>query len=165
MDEMTYDAQRLKEQLARCSEVLVQLKIPISRNIFPEIKLNSRAKKRLGCCIKKDGSYIIELSTRLLTDRQDLLSETLYHEILHTCPGCGNHGERWKSYAAVVNRALGLKISRTAKLESEEQPDPKYILKCRSCGIEIARFKLSKVVKSPGRYRCGKCGGSLERIK
>ena len=59
--------------------------------------INSRAKTRWGLCrMKRDGSFEIEIASRLLEDdkiSETACKETIIHEILHTCPNCWNHGK------------------------------------------------------------------------
>lgn len=38
--------------------------------------------------------------------------QTLLHELLHTLPGCFNHGGLWKRYAQMINKKYNLKIKR-----------------------------------------------------
>lgn len=159
--------QELDSLLAEMSETLRGLGIPLSCHISPAVLVNSRAKRRLGCCYCRDGVYEIEVSASLL-EQPDRLRQTLCHELLHTCRGCRNHGEKWKAYAAKVNEALGYSIQRLAPAEEESQ-EPlrrekiKYVLECQSCGAKICRSRMSKAVKQPWRYRC-QCGGRLKRI-
>lgn len=157
--------EELDNALAEMAEALRKLKIPISEKIQPEIVLNTRARRRLGCCYYKNGSYTIEVSA-MLAEQPEKLRQTLAHELLHTCPGCRNHGERWKAYAKTVNEALGFSIQRLSPPEGEAAPlrhdTVKYVLECQSCGAKIYRARLSKAVKQPWRYRC-KCGGKLKR--
>ena len=40
------------------------VKIPVSRDICPQVRLNRRARTRFGCCIRREGRYTIELSAR-----------------------------------------------------------------------------------------------------
>ncbi|MCI8920360.1 MAG: SprT family zinc-dependent metalloprotease [Acutalibacter sp.] len=146
---------------------LRDLQVPVSPQILPQVQVNTRAKRRLGCCRFREGMYTIEVSAGILQS-PDLLKETLLHELLHTCPGCRNHGPLWKSYAAVVNQALGTSIQRTVKVEEVLSPlrqeEVKYVLRCQSCGREIKRLRMCKVVKAPWRYRC-LCGGKLKRVR
>lgn len=143
------------------------LGVPVSEKVRPGVRVNSRAKRRLGCCFYNGGEYTIEVAARLL-GQPGLLRETLVHELLHTCPGCRDHGERWKGYAGVVNEAWGMDIQRTVKVEGEQGPlrreEVKYVLRCEACGKEIGRVRMCKVVKTPWRYRC-LCGGKLKRVK
>mgnify|MGYP001623165159 FL=1 len=157
----------LNTLLANLAEALRKIGIPLSREIQPQVVVNTRAKRRLGCCIRKNGVVTIEVSNGILEDTS-LLRATLVHELLHTCYGCQNHGERWKHYAAKAGEALGMEIQRTVPLEGSAQrlrQDPvKYLLRCQSCGAVIPRRRMSKAVKTPARYRCS-CGGKLERIQ
>ena len=158
--------EELDREFSELAEILRGMGIPVSRKIVPHVSVNSRAKRRLGCCYVQNGVYSIEVSARQLEDREKL-RQTLAHELLHTCPGCRNHGERWKEYAKRVNETLGFSIQRLSPAEGETAPlrkdTVKYVLECQSCGAKLYRSHMSKAVKSPWRYRC-QCGGKLKRI-
>lgn len=168
--------QNLDVLLAEMTTKLKQAGIPVSDKIAPAVIINRRAKKRLGCCIYREGLYTIEISSLLVDEkkysgvlaggsRPSLLEETMAHELLHTCPGCRNHGKLWKQYAAAVNCSYGYAIRRTVETgDNPEINEAKYILLCRQCGREIKRQRLSKAVKYPARYRCA-CGGRLKRVQ
>ena len=84
---------------AALQHVLEQVRaagIPASAQIDPQVRVNTRAKKRYGRCIFRDGRYEIELSARLQAADSSVVHTVLAHEVLHTCPGCMNHGARWK---------------------------------------------------------------------
>lgn len=143
---------------------LRSLNIPISTKIAPEVVINTRAKRRLGCCRRANGTFTIEISASILGD-EERLRQTLAHELLHTCPGCQNHGERWKAYAAVVNSAWGMEISRLAPPTDDENArlrndTVKYILTCEACGKQFPRMRMCPLVRHPEHYRC-QCGGRL----
>ena len=137
--------------------------IPVSNKINEQIKINSRAKKRLGCCRYQNGQYIIEISS-LIIDDMDICKQVLAHEILHTCPGCMNHGKRWKQYAWQMNQSYGYHISRISPGNNQVQPDYRYLLVCNHCHSQIKRQRFSSVIKYPSKYRCV-CGGTLTRVK
>ncbi len=145
------EKQELDALLAELSAQLRELGIPLGKHIAPQVEVNTRAQRRLGCCVCREGRFTIQVSARLLEDAP-LLRATLLHELLHTCYGCQNHGKRWK-------------ITRTVPLEGPAQPlrqEPvKYLLQCQSCGRLIPRRRLSKAVKYPSRYRCP-CGGKIK---
>lgn len=146
-------------------------------------EVNTRAASRWGQCKKTPNGYIININAVLLDERNgdEGLINTLYHELLHTCADCMDHGEKWKRYAAQVKARLGYNIKRTSsadeKLSAEMQAEEarreserrahskKYIIKCEKCGSELYRATFSKVIQSPELYRCGRCGGELKRIK
>jgi predicted SprT family Zn-dependent metalloprotease len=159
--------QELNQLLQETIGQLRAVGIPISRKIHPQVEVNTRAQRRLGCCTRRQGQYFIQVSARILETPQ-LLRQTLLHELLHTCYGCLNHGKRWKQYAQKVGEALGVEITRTAAMEGPVDPlrqeEVKYLLRCQSCGRVIPRKRRSKAVDHPERYRCP-CGGKLELIQ
>ena len=145
------------------------------------IVINRRARKRFGCCkaVKSFAgytSYQIEVAEKILICNEKKIKQTIAHELIHTCKGCMNHGERWKYYAMIMNRRYGYEIKRTATDEemgvytsssSEEyikkQENYKYRIICTQCGYIFYRKRMSEVVKHPENYRCGKCGGTLRK--
>lgn len=162
----TYEI-RLEKLMLEAINELKQIGIEPAESI-KGIKVNSRAKRRLGCCKKvlDQGKiqYEIEIAKMMevMTDRQ--IKEVIHHELLHTCKGCMNHGQKWKSLAAKVNKNYGYHIETTAKiLGNEEQKEKrfKYEIRCTKCGNTGYRMKKSKVVSQPENYRCSKCGGKL----
>lgn len=151
--------------LARAVEQARALGIPVSARISPRVAVNRRAVTRFGCCIRRGGEYVIELSERLLEAEERACMQTLAHEVLHTCPGCRNHGPRWKAYAAQMNAAYGYAISRTGtcqQLGVEDTRTIRHLVVCTRCGRQFPRTRLSPLVAHPERYRCT-CGGSLRR--
>lgn len=144
------------------------LGIPVSGRIAPQVQLNSRAKKRYGCCKgSPGGGFVIELAAALPAAGRAACMQTLAHEVLHTCPGCQNHGERWRRYAAQMNAAYGYVIRRAdapAALGLAEAPAPvwRWCITCTACGQRFYRQRASTVVRRPGRYRCSRCGGQLQ---
>ena len=151
--------------LARVIAQARAIKIPVSDRVCPQVRLNRRARTRFGCCIRKDGAYMIELSARLAREgTEDAILQVLAHEVLHTCYGCSNHGKRWKSYAAKMNATYGYHISRTDKFEDfglEDDRPVRYWVVCTRCGRRIPRMKRSPLIDHPERYRC-QCGGTLK---
>lgn len=149
-------------------------RLGIEYGIVSNWTVNTRAKCRLGQCRKIDGNlFDISISSVLLADEVDdrATLNTIMHELLHTVPGCFNHNGKWKVYAEFVNKRLPkYNIKRIADsnetgiVVERKAPVYRYILRCTKCGQEIKRQKETKVVINYKRYRCGKCGGRLERI-
>ena len=150
--------------LVRVLDQARALKIPVSAQIRPHVTVNRRAVTRFGCCIRRGEAFEIELSQRLLEAAEGACLQTLAHEALHTCPGCRDHGQRWKAYAARMNAAYGYAIARTdtcEKLGVEDTVQARYLVVCTRCGAQFRRSRKSKLVEHPERYRC-RCGGTLE---
>ncbi|MEQ2457000.1 SprT-like domain-containing protein [Flavonifractor hominis] len=153
--------------LARVVEQARALGIPVSGRMEPHVSVNRRAVGRFGCCIQEGERYRIELSQRLLGAEEWACMQVLAHEVLHTCPGCRNHGVVWKGYAARMNAAYGYTISRTSTCRelgvTEPEETGRYLVKCIQCGAEFPRRRCSALVRRPEHYRC-RCGGRLRRI-
>ncbi len=143
------------------------LGIPVAESIQPQVEINRRAVARFGCCRYRTGGFVIEVAERVALGPEAACRETLAHEVLHTCWGCRNHGKRWKAYAARMNEAYGYHISRVSTstdLGVEEPRQARYVLRCEACGVELQRFRASRLTEHPERYRC-RCGGRLVRVK
>ena len=166
------DIKKLDMLVAEVAEEGKSIGIPISNRIT-DVKVNTRAKARLGSCrqIKKPlqkDSFIIEISHRLFEAEEKKIKEVIAHELLHTCPGCMNHGKKWKLYAEEMNRAFGYGITRTYTDEKigitplPTREEYKYTLVCNGCGTLIKRKRRCRLVENPELYRCGKCGGTMK---
>lgn len=139
------------------------LAIPISKHIVPTVVINTRARTRFGCCRFSKGRYVIEVTAALSEADESSIRQVLAHEILHTCPGCANHGMRWLHWASMMNSVFGYDIRRTHSAEALGIKDirpVRYLVICSNCGKTIPRMKRSPLVEFPQRYRC-KCGGTL----
>lgn len=138
-----------------------RLNIPYTRDV--PIVINSRAKRRQGCCKKKDGKFIIEISEFVLDYPVDEIKNVVAHEIIHTCYGCFNHQKRFKAYGEKL-KALSYKVTTTYKGE-EKTPaelDARYMAVCQGCGEVIYRIKRSPLITHPQKYRCAKCRGKFK---
>ena len=159
-----------------------------------DIKLSSRQTKRYGCCrqenpdkryqvIEKRGyrktiryekfnAHHIEISKWVMELNDDIIKNTIFHEMIHCIPFCNNHGEKFKKYATYINQKLGYDIKRVGNPKEdyvksnipypEEKENYPYKIQCQECGQEIYRKRFHEnLIK---RYRCGKCGGKLQLI-
>ena len=137
-------------------------------------EVNTRAKSRWGQCKQVSrGIFDININIDLLREENDIdgLKNTIIHELLHTCEGCMNHGDKWKMYADKVNRYYGYNISRcsnadekgvTVKRENTRKVIHRF--KCAGCGQVIERQRESKFTKYYHNYKCGVCGCKFEKI-
>lgn len=127
-----------------------------------KIEVNYRAKTRWGQCRKKNGSYTININSRLLEDDilEDKVMSTVLHELLHTVNGCMNHGHKWQSLAELINDCYSCyDITRTTSYDffgisrEERLNDFKYTIRCEKCGQVLHRHKMFDT----HRYSCGRC--------
>lgn len=143
-----------------------ELNIPVPFNINKEIIVNSRPKKRFGCCRKLNDVFTIELSSFALDYPEKRIKEIIAHEVLHTVDGCFNHGSSWKLYAEQMNKAYGYNIKRVTVKDgdnnetTEKRKKYKHMITCKKCGCTFYRMKETKVTRNINKYRC-RCGGKL----
>lgn len=189
--------EKLQKLYRECVEELKTVNIDVTdKDKIGEIdiKLAKRKAKRYGCCkqeepvkeyyrIQKNGRTVrrvcerfqkhhIEVSKWVMDLDENIIKNTIMHEIIHCFPNCNNHGEIFKMYASQINEKLGYNITRVgnkkedyekSNLEyTEKVPEPKYKIQCQKCGQIIYRSRLKKDLEK--RYRCGKCNGKLKLL-
>lgn len=178
---------RLNKLLKIVIDQVRSCKIPISRNIDPQVKINTRAKKRYGACqmVNRNGrkKYTIQISSRLYGSDDKTIQGVIAHELLHTCKGAMNHGEKWKRYAAIMNSKYGYNIKRVSSLEemglidkdnfdSKISGEKKKEEKNLQETIDVIttdgkNLKLDKLRMEECRYviKCCKCGNIIYRMR
>lgn len=156
-----------------------------------EISISKRNNKRYGACkqeepdvktkyIEKVGKkryiryekfnkHIIEISPWLMDLNEEIIKNTIMHEIIHCLPNCNNHGETFKKYAKYINERLGYNISRVgnkkedyikSNVEYVEKENYKYHIMCMNCGQSFFRKRLQR--NFARKFKCAKCGGKFE---
>lgn len=184
---------KLEELYLQCMEELKSIGIQF-KNKEISIQISKRNNKRYGCCkpdvpderykkIERRGyryiikyenyqKYTIEISPWVIELNEEIIKNTIIHELIHCIPYCTNHGKQFKQYAKIVNEKLGYNITRTgnkqddyqkSNIEYEENNDYKYRIQCKECGQIYYRKRLEKNFTK--KYRCGKCGGELIIVK
>lgn len=159
-----------------------------------KIFLSKRNNKRYGACkqenpdknyktiIKKGwkriiryekfNNHYIEISPWVMELDDNIIKNTIIHELIHCLPYCNNHGLEFKKYANLINKKLGYNISRVgnkkedykkSNIEYEENKEYNYKIICLKCGQLFYRQRLNKnFIK---KFRCGKCGSKFEIVK
>jgi predicted SprT family Zn-dependent metalloprotease len=159
------------------------------------ISLAKRKAKRYGCCKQLEPlstyyhieyrnhrrikiydvfmKHNIEISKWVLELNDDIIKNTIMHELIHCLPYCNNHGKEFKKYAELINEKLGYEIQRLGNKEKDyeksnivfdksDEVEYKYKIRCKKCGIVFYRQRLKKNFIRD--YRCGACKGKLELI-
>ena len=156
------------------------------------IQLSKRNNKRYGCCKQEDpdhkykvvekigrrkiikyekyNKHTIEISKWVLDLNDEIIKNTIMHEIIHCFPYCNNHGKNFKAYAKFINAKLGYNITRLGNKKDDysksnmvyEEKQYKYTIRCTKCGKLFHRNRLAKDFFR--NYRCP-CGGKLELEK
>ena len=156
-----------------------------------DISISKRNNKRYGCCKQEDpdknfkiitrngrrkiiryekfNKHHIEISPWVMGLENNIIKNTIMHELIHCMPYCNNHGTEFKKYANLINISYGYDISRVgnkkkdfekSNIEFNEEKNYNYKIICKGCKIEFYRQRLSR--NFTRRYRCSKCGGTFE---
>ena len=186
--------EKLETIYNQCVEELRRIGIDINENKkigTIVISVSKRNNKKYGCCkqeepdiktkyIEKIGrrkiikyekfnKHHIEISPWVLELDEDIIKNTIIHEIIHCLPNCNNHGENFKKYAQYINETLGYNISRVgnkkedyqkSNIEYKEKEQFNYHIQCTNCGQSFYRKRLNR--NFTRKYRCGKCGSSFK---
>lgn len=150
-----------------------------------DIKIAKRKAKRYGCCkqenpdksskIWQNGkiqytkfyTHHIEISKWLMELNDEIIKNTIIHELIHCLPNCNNHGRNFKNYANIIKKELGYNITRLGNKEEDYKKSGiefkkeekvikyKYRVICKKCGQVYFRQRVQK--NFARRYVCGKC--------
>lgn len=141
----------LKKTYNEAVDILKQCNIPYGKVLSVQwMKSNA---VNWGKCRRNPNSneFMIWINPifKKASDRSGIL-QTMLHELIHTCPGCFNHGSQWKRYASIVNAATGLHVSRTTSAESLNLAEvrlqnAKYVLKCTNGHLIVYNRKTKAV--------------------
>jgi len=121
-------------------------------------EVSERARRRAGAVRYRDGDpETVSLTWAVFTNRGwGAAAETIRHELVHVHllneHGDPSHGDRFEAWAERLQTPV----------TCEPFAEPNYWVVCRDCGSRMARYRKSKLVKNPGDYRCGGCGGRLD---
>ena len=157
-----------------CVEILENAGIEVTAP-RPTLKVNSRATKRWGQSkiVHNTGYREIQIAKVMLDDNANEfpVHNTMLHEMLHQeCPGDG-HGGEWKRKADKLTRLTVYNITRCTNYDGygvhlpTRERSAKYICRCKECGLEIKRERMSRFVAYPEIYKHGTCTAGFERIK
>lgn len=159
----------LQKVVQECLREVEALGIPYG--LITKVEVNTRAKSRWGQCrhYRHNAYHTININVDLLDERNDIngLKNVIIHEILHTCPGCQNHGTQWKAYAGKVNKAYGYGVkcgNSASELGVKTENQYRYAVRCKECGTVTKSIGMKKYIRYPQNYHCAFCKGSLERI-
>ena len=153
-----------------------------------EISISKRNNKRYGCCKQEDPDknykkivkkgtkrsikyekfkkHYIEISPWVMELEDNIIKNTIMHELIHCMPYCNNHGIEFKKYASIINQKYNYNISRVgnkqqdfkdSSIEYKEKSNFKYKIICKNCGQIFYRQRLSR--NFTRKYRCGICSG------
>ena len=181
--------EKLERLYKECIKELETININLDEKVIGkiDISISKRKNKRYGCCrqeepdkstvyrkrriihYRKYNKHHIEISRWVMDLNDEIIKNTIIHEIIHCLPDCNNHGKEFKRYCKLINEKLGYNISRVGRPEEDykksnlefkqEIPAFKYVIECENCKQIYYRQRMAKNFTK--KYRCGKCRGKL----
>lgn len=182
--------EKLEKLYKECISELNTIGIDINNNSIGKIdvKIAKRNSKRYGCCKQENpdknfyhiekrqnrrikiydrfNNHHIEICKWVMDLNDDIIKNTIMHEIIHCFPKCNNHGDEFKKYANIINNKLNYDIKRVGNKKEDYQKSNieykendvsyNYKIMCQGCGQLFYRKRLQK--NFTRKYRCGKCG-------
>ena len=91
----------------------------------------------------------------MLELEDNIIKNTIIHELIHCIPYCNNHGSEFKKYAKLINNTYGYDISRVgdkkkdyekSNIEYNEGQNYNYRVVCKGCKQEFYRQRINKDV-------------------
>ena len=159
-----------------------------------DVSISKRNNKRYGCCRQEEpdkrykaiikrgrrkiiryerfSKHHIEISKWVLELEDNIIKNTIIHELIHCIPYCNNHDIEFKKYAKLINNAYGYDISRVgdkkkdyekSNLEYSEGQKYNYRVVCKGCKQEFYRQRINKDFAK--KYICGKCKSKFEVVR
>ena len=116
--------ERFDTLLADCDLCLRRIGIA-PREYLPSVRLTHN-RSRIGSCKKLRGGRkpLFQISCSVDACKTDAQArDVLYHELIHTLPGCFDHGERFREAAARVNEAYGTNVCATRREPARRVPE------------------------------------------
>ena len=191
IDNKVANQEKLNKLYTQCINELNTIGLNISQENIGTItiQISKRNNKRYGCCKQEDpdekyktiekigrrriikyekfNKHTIEVSNWVFDLNDEIIKNTIMHEIIHCFPYCNNHGKQFKMYAKYINEKLGYNITRLGNKKQDyensnvqyQEKEYKYLIKCTNCGKLFYRNRLAKNFFR--KYRC-QCGGRLK---
>jgi predicted SprT family Zn-dependent metalloprotease len=119
-------------------------------------EVSTRAKRRAGAVLYRDGeAETVRLAwDQFQNEGWETAMATVRHELIHVHllneADDGSHGAAFRRLADELH----------THVRCDRFTDPEWWVTCTDCDQRIARYRRSKLVKQPERYRCAECGGT-----
>lgn len=125
--------EQIKELVLNYADMLKEKGFPVGNII--DVKL-SWGRKTLGLCqMTNKNNYIIRISKY---SDVDTMEDTIFHEIIHTFPGCLNHGTAFQEYAGIINRLYNMNIGTYSRMP-KNRTNVKLVCPC--CKKVLYQYK------------------------
>lgn len=118
---------RYNNILKECVKNIEKLGYKPSGELVPTVRITNNTRS-IGNCRREwvgdyfTGGYKFVIScTAIIADDEKALYNTLYHEVIHTLPGCFNHGKSFKTVMDKVNDTYHTNITTRYEYEHDNK--------------------------------------------
>ena len=164
------------------SKELIKIGVPIPVKDIKKVgELKTRSKRVRGVTYtfnriaynnpNIDKTNYIGINKKLIGEASEI-KRTMVHELIHTIPGCNNHGPNFKKYAGLINRHYPkYNVSTYYTPDSDETENianikkPKYVVTCENCGAKTYFYRKCKTLDILSRCTCKKCKTSNFKVE
>ena len=158
--------EKLNRLYTKCRKNMERIGIDVGNVI--QLDVLGKSDRVAGRCGEGEGGFIIRISNIYLDDCPDEISEcVVYHELIHTVPGCYNHSDKFMSLAKKIQteyHTINDLYFGTAPADNGYIiKKAKWAYRCGSCGwMQVRTGTVGPKTKSS--YQCPLCAhGSLLR--
>ena len=129
-----------------------------------EVKFNRKINTYGTCTTHKDGTITIHISEIAFSGGNEVLKNTLLHELIHGFTDTKDHNAVWYRYAKEIGAKYGVNItqyvSKEERIACKEYRDSRYnwAVTCPKCGSVSKYFRKNKVVNTILRHGVIRCG-------
>jgi len=166
-----YTLKDIKEEIDEDALILADLGYGAVLKNHYECEFNNRALNRLGrCTCIGRNRYRISINEQFLKlANPENVHNTIMHEVIHSLPGCMNHGKEWQNAAKKVNANYNFTpITRLHDLAEDKhyenyvKSNYHYSIECEKCHTKWNYMKKTKTYSAckEGRARCS-CGSRI----
>ncbi len=163
---LTYDL--IKEKIDKAVDIIKDIYPSFQYKGFTKVRI-SKARSKWGS-VKYNritGDFALTISNVFEDIQNDdkaneKLLNTVVHELIHTIPGCMNHGPNFKYYAALVNNKYPkLNIQRCTSMGQfgiqKTKKEPLYIATCSKCRRNWKYYRKPKLFDYISKCKCPYC--------
>lgn len=135
----------LDTMLEECLNEMISAGIPVQKDKIITIGLASFNKTHALCSFREIGNetyFIIAIRKDMLYYLEDdvvmaNVKNSVYHELIHTCPDCRSHNDEFMKWSSICDKKLGTKTRmymEDAFYYNKKPVESGITYVCRECG-------------------------------
>ena len=158
--------EKLNRLYVRCRTNMEKIGIEVGN--VTKLEILGKTGNVGGYCIKDGDGFVIQISNVYLDDCPDEIGETVvYHELVHTVPGCYGHGDKFHGLLEKIHKEYHTINNLYSRVSPEENgyilKKAKWAYRCGTCGWMQVRTG-TKGPRNNSPHQCPRCSHFLKPI-